>query len=435
MPGVSVPTTPQTGNRSKEEILDALQQARKEFGELSPERRSAEPDAALQSLYNTVRSLDSELTVAMLIEDVETRAAGRPAVHPQDALLAATMGPGALATRSGHSNGGRALIDAPAVKDWIEHGCKAEGFEVSIPMGIDGFQTRAEFEWAPTGPGTYVAPGAMAADSDATLLPVGQPIPPVPRRAKLYLRDLIPKMSTTLARIPYVRELTPTANESASAVGEGTLKPATNLNFQGASADPTVIAATLTISKQLFEDAPLVVQYVNQRLPYITKFKEDNEFLNGSGTWPDLLGIFNQPGLQTQAFINTDSAQTVGQAFADIEMADGEVTATVWNPVDAWTMFTKRAAGGSGTFDAGTPFSALPLTVWGVPTYRTRAKASGTVLVGDFTRGATIVDREQVNVQTYRERYAELNEILLICEERVGLMVQRPDLFVDAHLS
>ena len=49
--------------------------------------------------------------------------------------------------------------------------------------------------------------------------------------------------------------------------------------------------------------------------------------------------------------------------------------------------------------------------------------------MGDFQLGAMIADREQVNVQTYRERYAELNQILLVCEERVGLMVFRPDLF------
>jgi HK97 family phage major capsid protein len=97
-------------------------------------------------------------------------------------------------------------------------------------------------------------------------------------------------------------------------------------------------------------------------------------------------------------------------------------------------MFTKRAAGGSGTFDAGTPFSALPLTVWGVPTYRTRAMPAGSCLPADFDRGAMVVDREQVNVNTYNERYAEQNLVLLICEERVGLMIFRPDLFVNCSL-
>ena len=63
----------------------------------------------------------------------------------------------------------------------------------------------------------------------------------------------------------------------------------------------------------------------------------------------------------------TDNATTLGTAFADVENHDGTPTAVVLNPFNAWKMFTQRAAGGSGTFDAGTPFSALPLTAWGVP--------------------------------------------------------------------
>jgi HK97 family phage major capsid protein len=45
-----------------------------------------------------------------------------------------------------------------------------------------------------------------------------------------------------------------------------------------------------------------------------------------------------------------------------------------------------------------------------------------------------IVDRESVNLQTYNERYAEQNLVLLICEERLGLAVFRPDLFCQVSL-
>jgi HK97 family phage major capsid protein len=217
-------------------------------------------------------------------------------------------------------------------------------------------------------------------------------------------------------------------------VAEGGTKPPATLDFVGAKADPTVLATTLVISKQLFEDAAAVVQYINQRLPYLVKFKEDWEFLNGSGTWPDIEGIFNA-GPQTQGAVAGEVAITLGEAFAKVELADGAPTFVVLNPNDAWAMFTKRAAGGAGTFDAGTPFSALPLTVWGVPTYRTRAINAGLACVADGERGAMIIDRESVNVQTYRERYAEVNQILLVCEERVGLAIWRPDLFVKTTIS
>jgi hypothetical protein len=296
---------------------------------------------------------------------------------------------------------------------------------------LDQLMTRATpfmGEFGSSGPPGYDPSGA------GNLNPVGQPIAPVPRHARLFLRDLFSKMSTTLAQIPYVQELNPTLYESATAVAEGNLKPDATMLFTGQVADPTVIAAKLVISKQLFEDSAAVVQYINQRLPYMVKFAEDAEFLNGNGTYPNIRGILQTSGVLTQGAVNTDDAQTFGQSFAQIENHDGTPTAVVLNPLNAWTMFTKRAAGGAGTFDAGTPFSSLPLTVWGVPTYRTRVVPQGTGLVGDFDLGGMIVDREQVNVQTYRERYAEFNQILLICEERVGLMLFRPDLFCNTTL-
>ena len=58
-------------------------------------------------------------------------------------------------------------------------------------------------------------------------------------------------------------------------MAEGGTKPNATLDFAGQKADPTVLATTLVISKQLFEDAAAVVQYINQRLPYLVKFKED----------------------------------------------------------------------------------------------------------------------------------------------------------------
>src|ERR1039458_5903728 len=105
------------------------------------------------------------------------------------------------------------------------------------------------------------------------------------------------------------------------------------------------------------------------------------------------------------------------------------------HPTDAWTMFINRAAAGSGTFDMGIPFSqSMPMSVWGQPVYRTRAMTLGHALVSDFARSAIILDRESVNVQIYQERYAELNEVLILCEERVGLAIPRPDGFCDVSV-
>jgi len=411
---------------SVEDVETRLKELKQDFIDLSEGRRSDVDDNALKEMIREVDSLDTFLTLSAAVE------------RREQAKLAATAG----ALTSGMRSIGEAFT-TPEMVDFI---VKGRG-------GIDGFRTdhegqegkklslwlrsagvRAVTEWSAGGP-----PNFDATDSGG-LLPVGQPIPPVPRQAKLYLRDLMPSMTTTLATVPYVRELNPTAYESvasggATTVAEGSTKPNAQLSFSSQQAPVATVATTLTLSKQLFEDAPAVVQYVNQRLPYLVKFREDAELLNGSGTWPDIQGILNVSGIQSQSATSGEYAITLGNAFAKVENVDGQVTAVVMNPTDAWAMFTKRAAGGSGTFDAGTPFSMPAPTVWGEPVYRTRAKPSGSALVADFTRGSMIADREQVNTQVYRERYAEQNLVLLITEERFGALWLRPDLFVSTALS
>lgn len=405
---------------SLDELYGKCAELRSEFADMPEGVRSEEDSDRLSAMFSLVNELDAQITLG----ELEDRRA--------NARLASVAG-GGLRSENGieHRSFGDLVVNEELVK-WARSGQSGNSVyrqDLDGQGSLEQMLLRAVSEFGTAGPGTTATYNTVDASGAGNLLPNGQPIAPVPRQARLFLRDLIPKMTTTLAALPYVQEYAPTAYESASAVAEGMNKPNATLSFVAAKADPTVIAATLVISKQLFEDSSAVVQYINQRLPYIVAFKEDQEFLNGSGTWPEITGILNTAGVLSQAAVNTDNAQTYGQAFAQVELHDGTPTAVVVNPINAWNMFTKRAAGGSGTFDAGTPFSALPLTVWGVPTYRTRAMPVNESLVGDFQLGAMIADREQVNVETYRERYAEVNQILLVCEERVGLMVFRPDLF------
>jgi len=55
-------------------------------------------------------------------------------------------------------------------------------------------------------------------------------------------------------------------------------------------------------------------------------------------------------------------------------------------------------------------------------------------MVADWQRGGMVVDRESVNIQIFRETYAASNQVLVVCEERVGVMWPRPDLFVQQAL-
>lgn len=414
---------------SPEDVKARIAELKGEFINLAEGRRSddASGDRALAAMLDEVAGLDGFLSTS----ELEIR---RSQLNVE-ATASAIVG-----------NGVRSIGDLLVTDDFMKYaggryGEDGKEFSLAGDEGRDATRflrssgIRATVsEWAAGGPPTDAGQGA------SFLNPVAQPVAPLPRHARLFLRDLMGNITTQVPQIPYVRELNPTSSELASGggateVAEAALKGSATIAFQSAVAAVTVIATTLRISKQLFEDSPAVVQYINNRLPYLVKFREDAELLNGNGVWPNIPGITTISGLQSQGATAGQTAQTIGNAIAKVEMVDGQASAVVMNPVDAWNMFTLRAAAGAGTFDAGTPFSALPLTVWGIPSYRSRAYAAGKALVGDFALGGMIVDREQVNVQVYRERYAETNEILLVCEERIAPMWLRPDAFVNATIA
>lgn len=271
-----------------------------------------------------------------------------------------------------------------------------------------------------------------AATSGGVLLPTGQPYIAATRQRRLFIRDLITVQTTGLAAIPYVREKNSSTNAaSASTVAEGETKPEATVEFTPDTALTQVIATNIPISTQILADANTLVGYVNGRLVYMLKLREEQEILNGNGVTPDLKGILAFSEKQTQAFA-TDIVTTIGNAIAKIEVVDGYADGIAINPVDAWAMYTKRAST-SGVLDVSTPFADVPLNVWGLPTVRTNSLSSGKALVGNFQLGATLFDRQQASVRVFEQHldYAVKNKVLLLAEERVALAVNRPDWFVD----
>lgn len=284
---------------------------------------------------------------------------------------------------------------------------------------------------------TLVAEGD--ANGSASLLPVGQPYLVDTRRRRLFIRDLIGVQQTQLSAIPYVRESNPVANAlSASTVAEGATKPEAAVQFTPDLAPVQVIATTIPITTQILEDATTLVGYINGRLVYMLKYREEDEIIRGNGVTPDLKGILTYSGIQTQSTAGAgEYAITLGNAIAKIELVDGFADGVAMNPATFWAMVTHRAAAGSGTFDAGA-FTAAPIQyVWGLPVVRTNSMATNQNLVGNFGMGATLFDRSQSGVRVFEQHgtYAAENKVLLRAEERVALAVNRADFFCVATTS
>lgn len=270
--------------------------------------------------------------------------------------------------------------------------------------------------------------------------PVATPLPPRGiRQTRLFIRDVITVQGTTLASVPYIRELNPAAafNEfGASGVAEGVAKPEVQMTFEQDNADVRKIAAWIPATEEIIDDAPTLRGYIDTRLAYMLALREEWEILNGPGGAVRLKGILNFTGLQTQS-AGADVPITLGSAIGLVENVDGEADGIVMNPLKYWAMVVTRNANQfDGGFGTGAPFSQPFTGIWGLPVVRTRVLAQTKAIVGSWRLGATLFDRMQTTIKVGNQHstYFVENKVAILAEERLALAVHRPDFFVDVTL-
>lgn len=406
---------------SADELRERAAEMRSEWAELAvSDRESDDFRSAKREFLAEVDDIDLQLTLRSLAEERAMRQLGiRPGVPA--AGLATT---GEVETRSV----GQLFTQDERVQNWAR---TAIGGQVSESPVIE---VR-----------TLVTSGTTGTSAGGLLAPVGQPFLAPVNRQRLVIRDLLavnPVDGRNLLSIPYVREKNSDADNAAgvSTVAEGSPKPEGQLEWDPDSATMQVIATVIPVTNQILRVLPSIQTYIDNTLLYRVALAEEKQILNGTGTGTDLKGIYryNSGGyqIQTQSATANDPAVSLANAFAKIENANGVADGVAMNPADFWTMVSKRASGGSGTFDAGEPFSSVPQTVWGLPAVRTKSMAAGKALPGAWKMAATLFDGEIANVRIFEQHsdFAMRNQVLIRAEETVALAVLRPDWFCDTSL-
>lgn len=283
------------------------------------------------------------------------------------------------------------------------------------------------------------------ADNAAFLVPNGQPIPPTPRQMRFWLRDVLSVQGTSLASIPYVRELNPATNETgATGVAEGGLKPEVTMEFEEDNAVVKKIAAWIPATMEILADAPTLLGYINTRLVYMLKVRETYQILSGAGTGAQLKGITSYANIQTQAAVAGDVPATIAAAIGKVENVDLEANGIAMNPLDFWeAAATRHATQFDGAAQGTAPVGAPAPYIWGLPAIRTRALASsggaanGRAIVADWAMGATLFDRMQATIRQSdsHDDWFVYNKVAILAEERIALAVHREDAFVHVTID
>lgn len=254
-----------------------------------------------------------------------------------------------------------------------------------------------------------------------------------PPQQRLFIRDLLSWGRTVSNSIEYVRETGFTNNADVVSENPSDGKPESDLAFELDSAPVTTIAHWIRATKQVLADIPMLQSYVDGRLRYGLKLKEESQLLKGSGAGLNIHGIVPQatayanPGVTVQSETRIDRLRL---ALLQAELAEYYSDGIVLHPIDWAAIELTKTSDNAYLF--ANPRAITTASLWGRPVVATQSMDSGEFLVGSFQQGAQGWDREDVALIVSLEDRDNVikNMVTLLVEERLALTVFRPEAFV-----
>lgn len=394
-------------------LKDKLAALKKEAESIMP--KVAEGDA---------EAMKRAAELADAIEETEA------AVKAADEFAAKVKGIGAVGSKQPEGK-----VAAKSLGEFAAEGVRQRGIKAGDRFGAN-FGTFSKAAASP-----MVTPSGVA----NALADVQERLYEGPRR-RLVVADLLGQETTTRSAVTYFVE-SETVNGAVAYVAEGAEKPLVSFG------DPTVvtdkvmkIAAVLKESDEMVDDLPWLASAIDNRGIYLVQLKEEDEILNGTGSGTALDGILHRTGILTEQTASGESnvADAIFRAMTKVSQsspftADGIVI----NPTDYQTLRLAKDSnnqyyGGGffqGQYSNGGVSEQPP--IWGLRTVVTPAIAAGTVLVGAFQQGASVIRRQGLTVEVANQNEDDFvnNRIAIRIEERLALAVRYPKAFCKVTVA
>jgi len=276
--------------------------------------------------------------------------------------------------------------------------------------------------------------GSPAANSDTLVVADRRPgVIPGAFRA-LRVRDLIPQGNTVSNAVEFTRELAFTNNAAETA--EGGSKPESVLTFELYSAPVVTIAHWIKVSRQILNDAPALVAYIENRLRYGVELREETQIVAGNGVGQNLIGITVSPNFTAFTPTSGDTAiDSANRAIRALDAADYPANGIIMNPA-TWGAIERLKDENLG-YLVGSPFGAIVPTLWGKPIALTSSMTANKLLVGAFdiaflylTREDTVVEMSESDDTNFQQ-----NLITIRAEKRGALGGLRPASVLYGNLT
>jgi HK97 family phage major capsid protein len=244
----------------------------------------------------------------------------------------------------------------------------------------------------------------------------------------IQLIDLIPQGNTSQAAVTYMEETT--FQNNAGEIAEGGPYPESGLGLEEKQSPVRKIGTWIPVTDEQLEDVPQVRGYINNRLPFMIRQRLDGQLLTGNGTAPNLRGLLNTSGIQTQAKGGDPTPDAIYKAMTKIKVnALAMPNVTVWHPNDWQEVRLLRTT--DGIYIWGSPSEPGPARIWGLPVVEAFGLTEGTAVVGDFLNYSELVTRRGIDIQVSNSHgeFFTHGKQAIRADVRVAFVIYRPAAF------
>jgi len=263
---------------------------------------------------------------------------------------------------------------------------------------------------------------------------------------QLRLRDILNIGQTNSNSVEWVREVSFT--RSADPVAHGAVKPEGAKEFDLQSTPVRTIAAWIPVHDQMLSDWPALQGEINTNLLYDLEKRLEELICWGDGVGLNFLGFFADPLVwscgqmdvagTTRVVAGDTIVDIVRRGITDVRVAGYSPNGVLMHPYDWENVVLLKATDLQYIWSVVTEGNVSRL--WSIPVVETEACQDFTgaetearnLLVGDFTRGATLWDRMQstISVGWQNDQFVR-NMRTILAELRAAWAIRRPGAFRD----
>ena len=213
----------------------------------------------------------------------------------------------------------------------------------------------------------------------------------------IQLLDIIPMFQTDQATYKYMEETL--RQHGAGSRGEGADYAESAFAFTERNSPVMKITDSLPVTDEQLTDVPSMNGYIDSRLTFGVRQKLDALTVIGDGADPNLRGLKNVAGIQSQAADPTAPMDAFYKSMTKVRLG-GRATPThhVMHPNDWQNIRLTRTIDGIYIF--GSPTDAGPERLWGLPVVQQDADDQGRGYTGSFLpMFVSMFERQGVDIQ------------------------------------